>query len=469
MNRLTAWLFCIAVTLPALPQTGPVVITVDAAAARGPMEIWRHGLGQGGLSSEPMFDAEAIRPLRPKLIRLFVQEYFHVYPSRGVYDWTVLDRSVDNILRAGAMPLMSICIKPSALYPVIDQDKVDPSSYEEWDELIYQMVRHYNTVKKCGIRYWEVFNEPDIGEDGGCPGRFTTEAYNRYYEHTARAILRADPTARVGGPALASYRSPLLEGLLKHCSRNQVPLHFVSWHVYSSDPQSLRNSVVQVKRLLAGYPSLQCETILDEWNMSLQRPRQDPAYQPAYALETIHQMREAGLDYSCYYHIRDYHVFEPQFAKFMSRHGSLNMANWWNLTPQFDGLFDFQNVMRPAFFMFKLLSRLAGDRLETVGGDSHVKALAAYDSEQDTLNTLVWNFGLESPPATRVQLAFRNLKGARYAVRRLTLDAATPSNQENDRLRMTRNDTLEKPSTAEDVFDLPPYGVALVSLKNVTR
>ena len=30
------------------------------------------------------------------------------------------------------------------------------------------MVRHYKE-RGSGIRYWEVANEPDIGEDGGCP------------------------------------------------------------------------------------------------------------------------------------------------------------------------------------------------------------------------------------------------------------------------------------------------------------
>ena len=39
---------------------------------------------------------------------------------------------------------------------------------EQWDELIYQMVRHYRE-RGSGIQYWEIANGPDIGEDGGCP------------------------------------------------------------------------------------------------------------------------------------------------------------------------------------------------------------------------------------------------------------------------------------------------------------
>ena len=74
---------------------------------------------------------------------------------------------------------------------------------------------------------------------------------------------------------------------------------------------------------------------------------------------------------------------------------------------------------------------------------------------------------VEPPPESRIQLAVRNLKGKRWAYRRLMLDAATASNQENDRMRAARNDTLQDAGEAKDSFDLPPYGVALVSLRRL--
>ena len=80
---------------------------------------------------------------------------------------------------------------------------MEPNDYGEWENLISAMVDHYKE-RGSGIRYWEVANEPDIGEDGGCPYRFKPDSYARYYQHTAAAVLRADPGARVGGPALAN-------------------------------------------------------------------------------------------------------------------------------------------------------------------------------------------------------------------------------------------------------------------------
>jgi beta-xylosidase len=216
-----------------------------------------------------------IQSLHPALVRLFIQEYFNVYPKKSVYQWKTLDRSVETILGTGATPLMCIAIKPKALFPQINQDIVEPGNYAEWEELIYQMVKHYEGKN---ITYWEVSNEPDIGESGGCPSRFTPENYPRFYEHTVKAIRRANPRAKVGGPALANVRSPLFKALLEHCSKRSIPLDFVSWHIYSSDPK-IRQTIDYAKSLLAGYSSAS-EKFLNEWNMS-PNPVQDPRFQPA--------------------------------------------------------------------------------------------------------------------------------------------------------------------------------------------
>ena len=228
----------------AFAQEQAVQVTVSLADRLGPMHIERMALGQGGLSEEPMWEDRIaeIRALRPAVIRLFIQEYFDLLPAPGRYHFDTLDQSVDTILATGAEPIMCICFKPKVLFPVVDQDIVEPNDYGQWEELIFRMVRHYKQ-RDPRIRYWEVANEPDIGESGGCPYRFQPENYTRYYRHTVEAILRADPDALVGGPALAGVRSPILPRLLEFCEKEKVPLHFVSWHIYSSSPQQVRGTI----------------------------------------------------------------------------------------------------------------------------------------------------------------------------------------------------------------------------------
>src|SRR5204862_4843289 len=162
---------------------------------------------------------------------------------------------------AGANGLVGSGVEPGVRLPIVDQDRVEPDDYAEWEGLISSLVSHYRD-RGAGIRYWEVANEPDIGESGGCPYRFKPESYTRYYQHTAAAILRADPEARVGGPALAGVRSAILPALLDFCDTNKEPLHFISWHIYSNSPRAVRDTIDYAKGLLARHPSLKPETFL---------------------------------------------------------------------------------------------------------------------------------------------------------------------------------------------------------------
>jgi len=433
------WLWSIFVLLAvtvggAQSESAQVRVSLDERI--GPMEIDKFALGQGGLSPEPMWDSRIaeIRALRPRLIRIFIQEYFDLLPEPGKYHFATLDRSVDTILMAGAEPLMCICFKPKVLFPRIDQDVVEPDDYAAWEDLIYNLVRHYRQ-RGAGIRYWEVANEPDIGEDGGCPYRFKPDSYLRYYQHTVAAILRADPQAHVGGPALANVRSPILPRLLDAAADDPAgtPLHFISWHIYSSDPQAIRGTIDYAKNLLKQHPDLHPETFLDEWNLNLGFPPSDQRLQPCYVAEVAWQMKEAGLDYSCYYHIRDYHVSFERFARFMSATGTAFMEGWWNRMPQFDGLFDFQDNVRPTYFTFKLLSRLTGDRLRLQTDRTNVHGFATRDDRYTSyrFNLMLWNFSTSS---ATVAVAFEYLPGSMTA-KPIALDAMTASNDEIARLR----------------------------------
>jgi hypothetical protein len=460
------WLLCLlsagmAVVCVAGAEPRSVAVRVDFARRGGPLHIDRMGLGQGGLSDEPMWEDRVaeVRALRPRLIRLFIQEYFNLLPARRRYHFDTLDHSVDTILKTGARPLMCICFKPHLLFPRIDHDVTDPTDYEEWERLITQLVQHYRS-RNVGIRYWEVANEPDIGEDGGTPYRFGPDGYVRYYRHTVAAILRADPEAHVGGPALANVRSPILLALLEAATRQPMPLHFVSWHIYSSDPGSVRGTVEYVHGLLEKHPRLKPETVLDEWNMDLQSPPSDPRVQPCYVLETIWQMKQAGLDLSCYYHIRDYHVRYEQFEPFFSPHGAAFMTRWWNRMPQFDGLFDFQNHVRPAYFAFKLLSRLTGAELRLSSSAPAVHGFATHDDKYAIDTVLLWNY---SPAPVAVELTCDSLPRD-LRVRSLTLDAAAASDDENARLRPGPITSARK-GTHRLKATLEPYGVAYWSLE----
>jgi hypothetical protein len=129
--------------------------------------------------------------------------------------------------------------------------------------------------------------------------------------------------------------------------------------------------------------------------------------------------------------LRDWYIDFDQFASFFSPHGTAFMTRWWNRMPQFDGLFDYQNQVRPAYFVFKLLSRLAGEQLRLTSTHPAVHGFATHDEQLRMHDLMLWNFSSSPVP---LELAFKDLPRD-VRIRHIVLDATTASSDENVRLR----------------------------------
>ena len=61
-------------------------LTVDWAKDKGPIDMRYHSMGIGGVHSmpapKPIVDSMAA--LKPRMIRIFLQEFFYIYPDHGV-------------------------------------------------------------------------------------------------------------------------------------------------------------------------------------------------------------------------------------------------------------------------------------------------------------------------------------------------------------------------------------------------
>ncbi len=102
-----------------------------------------------------------------------------------------------------------------------------------------QTVLHYNQgwAKgfKYGIKYWEIWNEPDFTPFwSGTP-----QQYFELYQKVATAVREADPDAIIGGPTSATFsdKSGMRATFLKFVSDNKLPLDFYSFHKYTDQTQ----------------------------------------------------------------------------------------------------------------------------------------------------------------------------------------------------------------------------------------
>jgi hypothetical protein len=144
----------------------------------------------------------------------------------------------------------------------------------------------------------------------------------------------------------------------------------------------------------------------------------------------------------------------------MSPVGAGLMARWWNRSSQWDGLFDFQNRVRPSYFAFKLLARLTGERVRLDSGDDAVHGFASWDPKLLTYNVLLWNY---STTPAQVDLAVAGAPSD-LTLRQLFLDAAAPSDDENARLRPVPARHL-KPGDIRIKVDLGSYGISFLALE----
>lgn len=176
------------------------------------------------------------------------------------YNFTGLDQCVEEALKYADLLIIRLG------YDWHDPPKNKPHlSLQKLSEVAKRIVLHYTMGWASGYNYtciWiEVWNEPDIEQFWG----LSENEYFELYEAIARAITEVNPKVRVGGPAIA-YNLTFLEQFLSYVSSRGVPLGFVSWHAYSTNPEEIVQRGKAVKQLMEkfGYGSL--PSVLTEWN-----------------------------------------------------------------------------------------------------------------------------------------------------------------------------------------------------------
>jgi len=197
------------------------------------------------------------------------------------YDFALTDRYVKSIQDAGVEVFyrlgQSIENQPLKKYNIHP-----PKDNKKWAVVAEHIIRHYNEGWANGyhwnIRYWEVWNEPNLEWDDDrwkvnprCWAGSPEEFYD-FFEIAVKHLKGCFPDLSIGGPAM-SGRDPGVreipawyEQLLSEMSRRQVPLDFFAWHIYECDPTVYVDFALQVRALLDRYGYGNAESFLNEWN-----------------------------------------------------------------------------------------------------------------------------------------------------------------------------------------------------------
>lgn len=319
--------------------------------------------------------------------------------GRMHYDWTTLDSLVDEVLAIGAQPVLTLAYMPTCLMDPRYKGQwlqslcgliaAPPVDYGRWEEVCFQAVHHTNVERRRGVRYWEVWNEPNI--KGFWPVSFSD--YLRFYRHSVAGVKRADPQAKVGGPVIVNTGDSLMGNMrafIDFCGRENTPCDYLVWHHYTSvpgaDPSDLQAFTEQARTFrswLNEYPSLrQAELMIDEWGAH--KEGWDKRLFPnIWAGAAIHAMMEAGVDYQ--------HVFTLWGCPAADYHLAIL---------KHDG------AIMPVFNVLKMFAMLGATRLDAQSSAGAIRVVAARRRQEFTL--LVIHTPSE-PGKTAVALSFQNL------------------------------------------------------------
>ena len=346
---LTFWICMLLPVMLAGVSMGSVAISVDASKPIGHFNPICRDFAQGGESADPEFLRPLIEPMKalhPRLIRFdHVLNHYtkaEVKDGRLTVDFTALDTQLDIIRAMGAQPLMCLTFTP----PVAGGDKGvtnPPNDLRLWYELIYRLVRHVNVDRKLGVEYWEIWNEPNLKA-------FWTGDMQQFldlYAVTAKAVVRADPSAKFGGAGYFGFPDDWIRAMMERAKNEDLRLDFLSWHLYWDWQAGVWKQVGRARAYAAEF-GLKPELIVDEWNYSpVNDPGNDDNDAAVCIADMICRMTEVGIDRAPFFEIKD----GPNEKRYWGR---------WGL---------FTNDHRPKASYYTMLgfAHMEGERLKMSG------------------------------------------------------------------------------------------------------
>ena len=125
-----------------------------------------------------------------------------------------------------------------------------PKTPEIWEEVCYQYTKHI--VERYGedlVSQWycHCFNESDLSlffmsDVAWDDWKTRIDGYFSMYQSFVKGVRRATDKIAVGGPALAQWLD-YFDEFLKRVKENNLPLDFISWHYYGTDPWRLNEGL----------------------------------------------------------------------------------------------------------------------------------------------------------------------------------------------------------------------------------
>lgn len=328
----------------------------------------------------PDFDADPYNP----------DSYDFVFTDRLIKK--MIESSVEPFFRLGVSIENSHALKAYYIYP--------PKDFKKWAVICEHIIRHYNegwaNGFNFGIKYWEIWNEPDdcYNFETSCMWLGTPQEYYELYDVASKHLkARFGDSIKVGGYAscgfyhyekysdlgdigkkatcLDEFFFEFLDGFLKYIKANNCPIDFFSWHSYSQPEMVLKQADV-CREILIKYGFPDVPDILNEWNTHHVKQERKLPLAAAKALALMLGMQNKTTELLCFYDAR---IGPSEYG------GMFNPDSW---------------EPYPLYYSFKSFneSYKLKNQTESICDNPNVYTLSATDGENSVL--LISNLGEET-------------------------------------------------------------------------
>lgn len=422
----------------------PANITIDTLSSSSVQINSFISFAQGGEEPPPMLTktTSQMHVLSPVYIRLdHIYDYYGIVKreERGItYDFSLLDESVDDILRMGALPFFSLSYMPSSFTSsgsVIDL----PSDWNMWKDLVKATVEHYSGKQRKNLTnvYYEVWNEPELPQFGGWK-LVSPKDYRLLYYHAQKGATSALDVNQffIGGPAVGSYYTNWVRDFLSYVSQNKLRLDFYSWHRYHKKPDIFTSDATNIRRDLSVFPEYAAlPLVLTEWGIESENTSLNNADVAAsFAVAAISEFQNyINLAFS--FEVKD---------------GPPPSGGKW-------GLFTHEKDTpglspKPRLKAFSALSQMKGARLNLNGTGTFVRGFAA--KEGQITRVILANYDIAAQNTENVPVTFTGIPPASYLLTYTYPLTGTSATEEI----ISTNGTLSKS------FILSPNAIILLEL-----
>ena len=288
------------------------------------------------------------------------------------YDFPCTDHYISQIIEYGSEPFYRLGSKIE--HGVKKYGTIMPKDFQKWAEICEHIIRHYNEGWADGfnynIKYWEIWNEPDLDPDDSTNKRCwsgTEVDYANFYITAATHLKSCFPDLKIGGPASAGDEGWMERFLERVAAKGNVPMDFFSWHWYWTEPSDVSIKATRIRKLLTKYGYGNVESILNEWN-----------YVRSWTKEFVYSIKQIiGIKGA---------AFTAAVMSAMQNNPDVDMLMYYDARPTaFNGLWDMYTYEElKGYYPFYIFANLyeLGTQVENISDDEDIYVVAAKNGKK---------------------------------------------------------------------------------------